>query len=60
MKDEDALNKADHTGSLSGIGPGEQPQEEELALGGGLQQQLPGGSGDGDSHTTKPEVRAAA
>lgn len=59
VKDEDTQKKVDHTRSLSGIGPEEQPEDEELALG-GLQEQQPGGTCDGASHTTKTEVRGAS
>lgn len=59
VKDEDTQKKVDHTRSLSGMGPEEQPEDEELALG-GLQEQLPGDTCDGDSHATKTEVRGAS
>lgn len=59
VKDEDTQKTVDHTRSLSWMGPGEQPEDEELALG-GLQEQLPGGTCDGASRTTKTEVRGAS
>lgn len=57
VKDEDTHfdGKGDHS-LLCGTSPEEQAKGEELALG-GLQEQLPGGSCDGASHTSKPEVR---